>query len=511
MNSFRSAVSELKTQRLDPYYYDPLFVNHASNIRGRFSDLLHIGETFKVLDGTHDSVVTKESSDDAFNVPFLRSQDIGPGYLRRFDGAFLSREDHTGKCKRSQIRRGDVLINIMATTGDACLFSEFCPNEANANRAVGILRSTVPSLSENRKRYICVLLSSKVGNLELQRNLKGSIQQRLNLEDIADCMLPSPQATVQEYIGEKVRQAEQLRERAQNVEVGFRAAIEALYPDIFGPVRATGKSSRAHISSLDGSLNPGAYDPERLRIREYIGGRGGRLLCSVARVDTPVSDSYQPSDTYVGLDSVSSSTCAIAPSTIATGEVEGAVRVLRAGPVISKLRPYLNKTTYIPSELAGAFGSTELLCVMPFSEVSGWFLYGVLKLESTIRQLNPIATGSTHPRVSRNDVLGLMLPWAENQEELGARLEFAQQSYFTAERLITAAKFMVEALIEGKVADAELREAQEGLERGDVTADRGLLSRLTRKGIDAAGEPPLFPDLDALYGTLEGSSEVTVA
>jgi hypothetical protein len=51
--------------------------------------------------------------------------------------------------------------------------------------------------------------------------------------------------------------------------------------------------------------------------------------------------------------------------------------------------------------------------------------------------------------------------------------------------------------------EAELKEAQEGLERGDTAADRDLLSRLTKSGIDVPGEPPLFLDLDALYNALE--------
>jgi type I restriction enzyme S subunit len=68
---------------------------------------------------------------------------------------------------------------------------------------------------------------------------------------------------------------------------------------------------------------------------------------------------------------------------------------------------------------------------------------------------------------------------------------------------------LIEALIEGKVTEAELVNAQEALERGDKTADRALLSRLTRKGVDVSGEPPLFPDLDALYALLAQTEPAT--
>ncbi|HIJ42185.1 MAG TPA: hypothetical protein HPP90_14090 [Deltaproteobacteria bacterium] len=41
------------------------------------------------------------------------------------------------------------------------------------------------------------------------------------------------------------------------------------------------------------------------------------------------------------------------------------------------------------------------------------------------------------------------------------------------------------------------------MEAGDRTPDREILTRLTRKGTDETGEPPLFPDLDGLYSALD--------
>ena len=69
--------------------------------------------------------------------------------------------------------------------------------------------------------------------------------------------------------------------------------------------------------------------------------------------------------------------------------------------------------------------------------------------------------------------------------------------------LTTAAKLLVEALIEGQVSESDLVAAQKALEAGNRSADREILSRLTRKGMDVASEPPLFPDLDGLYNALD--------
>src|SRR6185369_8632938 len=135
------------------------------------------------------------------------------------------------------------------------------------------------------------------------------------------------------------------------------------------------------------SLNPGEFNPDRLLVREYLRRRGGKTIANFAKVETPVTNTYGPHDNYIGLDSIGSSSGIIIPSTITRESVIGAVRVLAEGPVISKLRPYLNKVAYIPASLSGAVGSTELLCVRPHDSRIGWYLYGVLKLKSTVRQL----------------------------------------------------------------------------------------------------------------------------
>ena len=70
-----------------------------------------------------------------------------------------------------------------------------------------------------------------------------------------------------------------------------------------------------------------------------------------------------------------------------------------------------------------------------------------------------------------------------------------------AVRLGLGAKFFVEALIEGRITDAELAAAQQALDSGDPAPDRALLTRLTRAGFDLPGDM-LFPDLEALATTL---------
>ena len=440
--------------------------------------------------------VSDEFSQGRGTIPMFRPADMSDSWLSLDSAPMISREFEANHSK-ARVFPGDIVLAIAGTVGLAARVP-IGIKYGNINGSCARIRPI-----SGLDGYLLSYLNSKVGNRALMRFAVGSVQKHLNLEDLPAISVVLPSPLVRLYIGDKVRWAERLRARARELESQFQAAIREICPEIFGPIQEKGRHSRTKALEVDGNLNPGAYNPERLRIRKTLQSRGGKSVISLAHIETPVSNSYHPNDLYVGLDAISSSNSSLSPATIANAEVEGTVRVLQEGPVISKLRPYLNKASYIPRELVGAYGSTELLCLRPKTGISGWYLYGVLKLESTIRQLNPIATGATHPRVTRDDVATVIVPWLEEQEELGGLLERSQLNYFTSERLTIAAKLLVEALIEGKVTEAELKEAQESLERGDRAADRSLLSRLTRKGMDAAGEPPLFPDLAALYDALD--------
>jgi hypothetical protein len=85
----------------------------------------------------------------------------------------------------------------------------------------------------------------------------------------------------------------------------------------------------------------------------------------------------------------------------------------------------------------------------------------------------------------------------------GNLLRRAQYDYFGAERLITAARLLVEALIDGQLSEDDLKAAELQLERGNRELDRAILSRITVSGVDMEGAPPLFIDLDALYAATD--------
>jgi type I restriction enzyme S subunit len=124
-------------------------------------------------------------------------------------------------------------------------------------------------------------------------------------------------------------------------------------------------------------------------------------------------------------------------------------------------------------------------------------------------QLNRWTTQTTVGHIGLDDIRTVLVPRLDEkvEAELADKALTARQCVWYAHALTTSAKLLVEALIEAKVTEPELVAAQEALGRGDDTADRALLRRLTRHGFDVPGQPSLFPDLDALYTLLGQTTE----
>lgn len=495
MGSFIRLPPRALNGRIDATYYRPEYVANAQRLesssvgRADLNSLVSDGRRTLYFGTT--TLEGDEAPDDW--VPFLTSDDLGDeGFFietrarRRVAPSFLL--DYPA----GRLRSGELLVKVKGpnqTTAYIDTAPEY-PVLVSGTIWGGLVRKDLVD-----PHYLVAALSCPYAAMARTRLRTNLNVEFLGADDLLSLSLPKPAALAQRYIGDKVQQAERLRERARRLEAEFRDRVAVAVP-----TSTASKTSRVGSRELGRNLNPGAYTRDRRVLRSAVRAAGGRSLDTMADVESPTTDSYVPSAIYLGLDAIESATCGLKPSTAGAEAVAGTARLLREGPALSRLRPYLNKVTYIPPSLAGGIGSTELLLVRPKAGVDGWFLYGVLKLESSVRQLNPVATGSTHPRVDREDVLELLVPWSDEHEELGAKLRTAQACYFACAALTATATTLVEHLIDGRITDSELVSAQKALEGGDRSADSEILKAL--QGATANAEP-LIADVHALFALLD--------
>jgi type I restriction enzyme, S subunit len=470
--------------RLDASFYAPEHLARDQRLAALGIPRKLLG-AFSILitDGTHQT--PEYVSEDG--KMFLSATNLNPGWIDCSEHKLVSDRSFQYLLKSNCVpQEGDVLIAKSGSIGNCAVVTKNT-REFGIFESVAIVRQT-----EADPYYLSSVINSTHGHSELIRQMKGVVIRHLHLEDLREFEPVFPDMVIQRYIGAKVRQADRLRTQAVQLECDFRTHIASQCPDL-AKSPTTRRSAAIAPASLGRNLNPGAYWPDRLAVRAHLKIHGAQELSSFADIESETGNSGVDDKPYFGLDAFDSQSCRLSPSSVRDAEIDGTVRILPEGPVISRLRPYLNKVGYIPSTFAGSLGSTELLCVRPKAGVDGRYLYGVLKLDSSLRQLNPLANGSTLPRIDREDVLELLVPVHPQSTTLGNLLKSAQSHYFSSEALIQAAKLLVEALIEGKVTEADLITAA-----NDPAADRALLARLTRSGLDAAGAAPLFPDAAAL-------------
>lgn len=363
--------------------------------------------------------------------------------------------------------------------------------------------------------YLLALLRSRIGQSLLFAAQKVTAQPTIGTYEIGATRVPVPNPLAQRYIGDKVRQAGRLRERARRLEVTV-ATTHAQYivpPTGIDFARRTRRlSARSLTERLDAHFYPSA-------VEQYFRQLGGptRLL---GRVCSLVVNGQSQPEAEVGVPQAT-------VTNLGRSFIEGSLRTVQRPADVSRAllahdlllcnaahnKSYIGRdVTY--SQVEGLYPSTEVMVLrvdrtqLPASFVRQYLKtdIGFLQIQSTIRGI----TAHTYP----TDVKSLDIPipavpdadreaWFATDDHMLA----AGRCCDVAKALTTAATMLVERLIDGRITEADLIAAQKALDAGDRNADREILKALRQS--DAPGAQLLIADVDVdvdgLYALLDDS------
>ena len=129
--------------------------------------------------------------------PFVRSQNVGNGQMFLDDIAYIDEDTHK-KQIATEIKHGDVLLNITgASIGRCCVASDFVVG-GNVNQHVCIVRPTKDVTSY----YLCSLLLSDKGQKQIDSFQAGGNRQGLNFEQIKSFKFSIPKLSEQMKVSE---------------------------------------------------------------------------------------------------------------------------------------------------------------------------------------------------------------------------------------------------------------------------------------------------------------------
>jgi type I restriction enzyme, S subunit len=128
-------------------------------------------------------------------VPLLRSQNVHFNGIRLDDVAFVSEDTHAGMAG-SQVRSGDVLLNITGASIGRCATVPKGFGEANVNQHVCIIRPT----AKLQPSFLHYCLSAPWGQDQILSLFTGASRQGLGQRDLGAMLIPLPPLAEQRLI-----------------------------------------------------------------------------------------------------------------------------------------------------------------------------------------------------------------------------------------------------------------------------------------------------------------------
>ena len=174
--------------RLDAEYYQPEYLEIEERIKKLKTFVL--GEISFITDGQHGYFKLDENSD----IRQITAQHVIDGFIDKTNADRLSKETHE-KNLRASLKENDIVLSTVGTVGNAGVVTKEIP-PANLDQNVARINLNIKDLDP---WYLVVFLNSKYGQLQINRNITGQVQQRLSLETLRHLEIPI--ISEQEHVG----------------------------------------------------------------------------------------------------------------------------------------------------------------------------------------------------------------------------------------------------------------------------------------------------------------------
>jgi type I restriction enzyme, S subunit len=427
-------------------------------------------------------------------------------------------EEHAKTVKRFWIQDEDLLMTRSGSGSIGRVSIYFGDDEPLTNEE--LFRISVSNSYDSA--FVGSFLTSWWGERLIEQGISGSTGQLKLVQDhVTDLPVILPDSKAQKYIGDKVRQAERLRDRSRELDINAKDKVSEYFDCFKASPRRKIYSTEAQC--ITGRIDSWSYNPRFLEAVAAINNSGSTLI-DLEKITQKITNGATPKGAIFSNKGVpwirgkDFSNGDIIAESLPMMDIHSESMMKRSrleyGDLLLSIKGTVGDVAVVDESLVGFNINQDVARIQLGSIEEAHFL--ALFLESSLGQvlIEQQVYGAINPFFSLENLRAFLVPDPNSIDRVYKSLVVGLRSKSVVYRrfsnwLTVAAKLLVEALIEGKLSEAELIAAQEGLEKGDTTLDREILDRLTRKGIDNPNEPPLFPDLDALYTAMASLDETT--
>lgn len=503
MDKFFRTNSSILVERLDPNFYQPSLVENDKLIKSK--GWVELQSLYEASGIGNTSAVERYYSEAADSIPYISGKVIKSFNIDLDECQRISLDSHKNELTKSALKPTDVLVIRKGDMGNACVVPSEV-NEANCSSEVIYLKMKASS----DPYYLVSYLNCDQGQKAFKRLGRGTIIPGVSLLDVPRLPIPKVSEFVQKYIGDKVRQAEQLRAWAKLLRTSVDAHLNSLNLPINEPPALL---NRVSAQTMEDRLDPRPYRTH--------------YLCLVREIEKLPHDSIS---TLVEL----ASGCPVSSNDFLENSGIPLVRIRNIGfddfigldtgvsqDVYQDATKYQAKDKMIVVGMDGIFRSqffisdelpmlvNQRVAMLSPQNIRGELLTHWLNRPEGQMQLNQWAVKTTVEHTSVSDIGRVLIPRLDKslENKLADYLLNARLAYRYAKFLTQVAKTLVEALIEGQLTEQQLIQAQQALEDGDNSFDQAILSKLSAEGYAIEGATPLFSDVDELYSLLEEAAQ----
>lgn len=447
-----------RTKRLDAEYFQPKHLRIAQLLEARHG--LPMSKVVTISDGNHFSISDEFSEQ---GIPYYRGQDVvGHFFIEQAAPVFIPEKAYrVPHMTRSHLKKGDVLLSIVGTIGEASLV--FSENPATCSCKLAILRPQAVA-----PEYLAVFLRTKHGRSQVERLTRGAVQMGLLLEDMDQIKVARFSIGFEDKISRIVLDSRHSLEKAEDhTQQAEQTLLRALGLENWQPPEPLTYTRRASDAFTAERLDAEHFQPKYDNILDTMRAHGLSLV-DLGTLIYPVKNGFDFRDftdegtPYIRVGDVgqcrikleSSERIPLSPSEVgkAISLIEGDVLYTRKGSFGNAAHVRLGQTDVIIS--------SEIMLVRLKDERKADILPEYLAMYFNAlpgRYLaEKYAHGAAFYSVSQDDLSLYPVPILpiKQQEEIKLHLDKGEDARRQAHALLEAAKRAVEIAIEQNEAEA---------------------------------------------------------
>ena len=344
-------------------------------------------------------------------VRFFRIMNVYDGEIVEYDQKFITETVHADELGRSQLAVDDVLLTITGRVGSAAVV---CSHHLPANINQHIARLRIDS-NRCRPRFLSEWLNCPTGLDLSNRPVSGGTRGALDYSAIRNIQVALPESlAIQDNLVAAMNAARAKRKAKLAEAEALLAGLDGYVLDALGlitPPKGERKVFAVSKSLLGGQsrLNADYFHLERILALRALKHAAQELACPrLAQIVNFIRDQIKtPGSNYLSLANVQSNTGELVPT---VENVTGSCSVFQAGDVLfARLRPYLNKV-YAAENDGCCSPEFHVLRVKDGETLYPEYLAAILRSSLTLAQTRHMMTGNTHPRLTSEDVINLVIP-----------------------------------------------------------------------------------------------------